>query len=700
MDVRHISTAILALALPACFSPNEVIDDDSLATDGPGSSGSAVSETAETDPTGQDETGTTGTSGPSTTGDETTTDESTTGDDTDGTTTGDPGTTGEPDPSAVCGDGMVEGDEACDDAELNGVSGMSDCLADCTFTVCGDGFLGLPGTEECDQGDENADDAACTASCAIAVCGDELVGPGESCDDGAKGSDVCTPACALASCGDGIIQAGEDCDDENDVSTDACINCVSASCGDGVVEAGEEQCDDGAGNASEPIVCAYGVTDDDCTYCAASSCSVEQGITSFCGDGEIQAVSGESCDDGAGNTNSAPTCAYGVEEDDCTYCDATSCSTEVGNTSYCGDGVLQAAQGEQCDDGDNVQGNGCNADCVESGTVLWTHQYITSNDDHLDDPYFKSNSDVVVHLFNASTNQARTLARADGSVVENRDLPEDTVELRPWGADDGYIVREDTASGLFSVGDMVVHRYSESGVEQWDRVFPSSVSQRMAVTPAQSVALTSWETTAVTASSGDRVVRVLDAAGNEEWNLLTPDVASGEIYSALLGLSDGTTVVSVTVPGFLTTPSTIRGYTEGGGGFWTLEFDSVPPRPRAALSGGRWLSTSGSTVQIRQPAGVIDHEEVLAQLTVDFAVEAPNGDIVVAGTGSTSDPSVVARLSPELDVLWETAPTTEDLPLFEVSGLAVGPGNEVLVTAEVYEQESQGGDGWAILLAP
>ena len=88
MDVRHISTAILALALPACFSPNEVIDDDSLATDGPGSSGSAVSETAETDPTGQDETGTTGTSGPSTTGDETTTDESTTGDDTDGTTTG------------------------------------------------------------------------------------------------------------------------------------------------------------------------------------------------------------------------------------------------------------------------------------------------------------------------------------------------------------------------------------------------------------------------------------------------------------------------------------------------------------------------------------------------------------------------------------------------------------------------------------
>lgn len=699
MDVRHISTAILALALPACFSPNEVIDDDSLATDGPGSSGSAVSETAETDPTGQDETGTTGTSGPSTTGDETTTDESTTGDDTDGTTTGDPGTTGEPDPSAVCGDGMVEGDEACDDAELNGVSGMSDCLADCTFTVCGDGFLGLPGTEECDQGDENADDAACTASCAIAVCGDELVGPGESCDDGAKGSDVCTPACALASCGDGIIQAGEDCDDENDISTDACINCVAASCGDGVVEAGEEQCDDGAGNASEPIVCAYGVTDDACTYCAASSCSVEQGITSFCGDGEIQAVSGESCDDGAGNTNSAPTCAYGVEEDDCTYCDATSCSTEVGNTSYCGDGVLQAAQGEQCDDGDNVQGNGCNADCVESGTVLWTHQFITSGDDFLDDPYFKSNSDVVVHVSNIDTNLARTLASGDGTVLENRELPQDVVEIQPWGVADGYIVRRSTGTG-FTVGDMLVSRYTEAGTEQWTREFPDSVSVRMAVAAGESIALTSREQETAT-GEGDRVVRVLDAAGNEEWSLASPFPQFSPVtYNGLLALSDGTTVVST--PGSFSTPTVIQGYSDGGGGFWTFEFESGAPQLRAALTAGGWLALAGggTTLQVRLPDGSLDIESAFDGLHADFAAQAPNGDIVVAGTGSTDDPSSVTRLTPELEVLWTVSPTADTLPFFEVSGVAVGPENEVLVTAEVFVSAAQEADGWAILLAP
>lgn len=378
MDVRHIPTIVLALALPACFSPNASVNDDSPDTDTPSTTGVSGAESGGAG--GQEDSGTTSMD-PNATG-TTSMDETTTGDGMDSTSTSDDGrTTSGPDPDAVCGDGMVEGEEACDSAELNGVSGMSDCLEDCTLTSCGDGFLGLPETEMCDQGDDNADDAACTAACAVAVCGDELVGPGESCDDGKSGSDLCTSACALATCGDGILQTGEDCDDENESTTDACVNCVAASCGDGFVEAGEELCDDGAGNASEAVVCAYGVTDDDCTYCAAGSCSVEQGVTRYCGDGVIQAGDSEVCDDGAGNTSVVPTCAYGVTEDDCTYCDAVSCSTEVGNTNYCGDGVLQAAQGEACDDGDAVDGDGCNTNCTASGQELWTHEIHVGPDD-------------------------------------------------------------------------------------------------------------------------------------------------------------------------------------------------------------------------------------------------------------------------------------------------------------------------------
>lgn len=61
---------------------------------------------------------------------------------------------------------------------------------------CGDGEITPP--EECDDGLDNADDAACTSSCLAATCGDGHVWDGvEACDDhNTRGGDGCTPACA------------------------------------------------------------------------------------------------------------------------------------------------------------------------------------------------------------------------------------------------------------------------------------------------------------------------------------------------------------------------------------------------------------------------------------------------------------------------------------------------------------------------
>ena len=50
---------------------------------------------------------------------------------------------------------------------------------------------------------------------------------------------------------------------------------------------------------------------------------------------------GEACDDGNTVTES---CAYG--ETSCTVCDA-SCGEVAGTTSYCGDGTLDAVNGER-----------------------------------------------------------------------------------------------------------------------------------------------------------------------------------------------------------------------------------------------------------------------------------------------------------------------------------------------------------------
>jgi len=91
------------------------------------------------------------------------------------------------------------------------------------------------------------------------------------------------------------------------------------TCGNGVDDPGEE-CDDG-----------NNVDGDGCQ----SNC-----LLPACGDGSVDA--GEECDDG-GET---ATC-----DDDCTL-------------PFCGDGNQNEAADEECDDGNNVDGDGCEANCL------------------------------------------------------------------------------------------------------------------------------------------------------------------------------------------------------------------------------------------------------------------------------------------------------------------------------------------------
>ncbi|HZP43808.1 MAG TPA: M12 family metallo-peptidase, partial [Candidatus Binatia bacterium] len=63
---------------------------------------------------------------------------------------------------STCGDGVVEGDEECDDGNMVGGDG---CSADCR--LCGNGLLDAG--EECDDGNESYDDG-CTPSCRLEPC--------------------------------------------------------------------------------------------------------------------------------------------------------------------------------------------------------------------------------------------------------------------------------------------------------------------------------------------------------------------------------------------------------------------------------------------------------------------------------------------------------------------------------------------------
>lgn len=289
----------------------------------------------------------------------------------------------------LCGNGVIDPGEDCDNGDFNSDTKANACRKDCSSATCGDGVVDDQYGEECDDGDDNSDTRpnACRTNCKMPVCGDGLVDTtfGEDCDEGLDNSDApdasCRKNCKAGGCGDGIPDSGEACDDgdfNSDISPNACReDCSLPDCGDGVIDT-NESCDLGADN---------GKTD---------ACRLD---CSKCGDNVIDGFHGEACDNGHLNSDTQPnacrttcqpaTCGDGVidlgEECDgqnlggqtCTGLDfkggelrCGACvldTSECTHDAVCGDG-LRESPAEQCDDKNLTPGDGCGASCqVEDG---------------------------------------------------------------------------------------------------------------------------------------------------------------------------------------------------------------------------------------------------------------------------------------------------------------------------------------------
>ncbi len=99
---------------------------------------------------------------------------------------------------AVCGNGIVEGTEECDDMNDDN---NDDCVAGCKDAVCGDGFF-WSGVEQCDDKNTVNGDG-CSATCVIEppVCGNSRIEAGETCDDGnTVDGDSCPAGCRIEFC--------------------------------------------------------------------------------------------------------------------------------------------------------------------------------------------------------------------------------------------------------------------------------------------------------------------------------------------------------------------------------------------------------------------------------------------------------------------------------------------------------------------
>jgi len=165
-------------------------------------------------------------------------------------------------------------------------------------------------------------------------------------------------------CGNDILEAGEDCDG-SDIGPSTCatlglgggtLACTGACaydtsgctnqavCGNGALEY-PETCDStnlggmactDVGFGGGTLACLSDCTDYDTSGCAG-----------VCGDGNLDLAGGEECDDG--NTTDGDGCS-------------AACLIEP--PPACGDGTIDYADGEQCDDGNTADGDGCSAACL------------------------------------------------------------------------------------------------------------------------------------------------------------------------------------------------------------------------------------------------------------------------------------------------------------------------------------------------
>ena len=131
--------------------------------------------------------------------------------------------------------------EKCGDGVDNNLDGHID--EDCFY--CPNGILEPQGGEGCDDGNAIAGDG-CEPDCTVPDCGNDDLDEGEECDDGnLLPNDGCSPGCKWETCRNNILEDGEECDDGNAVDGDGCsVFCVIDFCGNSVIDNGE-QCDDG-----------------------------------------------------------------------------------------------------------------------------------------------------------------------------------------------------------------------------------------------------------------------------------------------------------------------------------------------------------------------------------------------------------------------------------------------------------------------
>ncbi|WP_437622677.1 DVUA0089 family protein [Sorangium sp. So ce1151] len=248
--------------------------------------------------------------------------------------------------TALCGDGVVEGGEACDGGEQ--------CSPDCArIASCGDGAVDDP--ETCDDGGTEGGDG-CSAACELEGTLPE-VEPNDALDQATAGQATAPGALFSASispAGDvdyfAVDVAGvadlevETFDASGPTSCRDVDTVIQLLAPDGAVigeddDGGEERCSLVQAAIAAPGI--YYVRVEEYGGSAIAGYTLRARTTTLCGDGVVEGH--EECDGGAG------------------------CGAACQRVPSCGDGFIDHP--ERCDDGNAEGGDGCDAACQLEGVT-------------------------------------------------------------------------------------------------------------------------------------------------------------------------------------------------------------------------------------------------------------------------------------------------------------------------------------------
>lgn len=293
-----------------------------------------------------------------------------------------------------------------------------------------------------------------------------------------------------------------------------------------------------------------------------------------CGDGKVQ--SGEDCDLGAANADSA------------------ACTTQC-KSAACGDGLVQKDV-EACDDANKLNGDGCNNNCIVSGTPQWTQGYNgAANDEDVWNAVALDATGSSVYVAGRET----TAAQGMNAVVRKYDDTGKVLWTQSYNGaanlnDQAIGVTVDAKGQAIAIGeesnpdkttDIWLRKYSSTGETVWTQKFNggaagfSNSGYKVATNAAGDVFIAAGVQTVASQRRNVYVAKLASATGAVVWADSLDGPASGddEAFSVTVDPSG-----NIFAAGYITTAKGVdvwvRKYKDNGPDYsivWTQTYDDT-----------------------------------------------------------------------------------------------------------------------------